>query len=510
MKKIVGILLALTMLLSSVSALAQAGMTIWVQETTEKVVKQSDALGEYGKHVGRPQPATASARPVVDNALPDFVPAYSATELTGSRIAKCSDVLAYTVHDYIDAFNQYYPNVKIDLSEPYVGSAGAAELIKGTVDFVIVSREPRPNEYPDFQEAFGYPMSVVPVQGGSYNYFGWLDAMCFVVNKDNPIEYLTMQQIDDIFSSSYLRGGQAADTWGDLGLTGDWASQPIVRYAITHWNGFEEFIRIRCLDKQDGNPTTNLFATQGAFREDMVFNAKVFDQAKLVANDVNGIAYTGIAYVDEDVKVLSIKLDDGTIVSPTYEDVCNASWPLSRLCYINYNKAPDGEWDPIIKEFLRFLLSKQAAQIVAEQNIYVPLTAKQANDARDIAGLPHEDYILKINNNELSVKNVPLYYEYLTLKKAYFVPFFETLDALGATYEFNGKADLDYAITCGDIKSTVKIGSSFIIVNDVEYPISINSKTWDNCVYMPIDAIDLICGTTTTVDATAKIIDITK
>ncbi len=103
----------------------------------------------------------------------------------------------------------------------------------------------------------------------------------------------------------------------------------------------------------------------------MNFNKKVFDQAKLVKEDPTGIAYTGIAYVDEDVKVLPIELDDGTIVAPTYENVCNASWPLSR----------------------------QAAEICAEQNIYVLLTAAQANDARDIAGLPHEDYTLTVNGS---------------------------------------------------------------------------------------------------------------
>lgn len=168
----------------------------------------------------------------------------------------------------------------------------------------------------------------------------------------------------------------------------------------------ELLARIRCLDQQDGDPTSNPFATQGAFREDMIFNAKVFDQAKLVKEDVNGIAYTGLAYVDEDVKVLPIRLDDGMLVAPTYENVCNASWPLSRLCYINYNKAPDGEWDPITKEFLRFLLSRQAAEIIAEQNIYVPLTAKQANDARDIAGLPHEDYTLFVNGAQVETANL--------------------------------------------------------------------------------------------------------
>lgn len=511
MKKALGVVLSAALLLgSTLPAMAQEGITVWPAGTVKKVVKQSDELGEYGKHVGRPQPATTSTQPVVDKALPDFVPAYAPEELTGDRIMKCSDVLAYIAHDLVDSFNQYYPNANIDLSEPYVGSAGAAELIAGNVDFVMVSREPRPNEYPDFQEAFGYDMSVVPVMGGSYNYFGWLDAMCFVVNKDNPIEYLTMDQIDSIFSTSYLRGGHDVSTWGDLGVTGDYADKPITRYAITHWNGFEEFIRIRCLDALDGHATDNLFATQGAFREDMVFNAKVFDQAMLVKNDPTGIAYTGIAYVDEDVKVLPIKLDDGTIVSPSYEDVCSAKWPLSRLIYLNYNKAPEDEMDPIIKEFLRFLLSKNAATVIAEQNIYVPLTAKQANDARDTAGLAREDFTVTLNGETLTQANPAVYYEYVTLKQVMYLPLFETLDALGATYAYTDDANLDWLVTCGDTTTDVKIGSKFMVVNDVEQEISLNSKTWNDCVYMPIDAIDMMCGTTTTYDLGAKTVTIAR
>ena len=510
MKKVLSLVLVFVMICAALPALAQDGITTWPLATTKKVVKQSDELGEYGKHVGRPQPATDSVMPVVDKALPDFVPAYTAEELTGSRILKCSDVLAYIVHDYVDAFNQYYPNVELDLTEPYVGSAGAAELIKGTVDFVIVSREPRPNEYPDFREAFGYDMSVVPVQGGSYNYFGWLDGMCFVVNKDNPIDYLTMEQIDSIFSTSYLRGGQDVSTWGDLGVTGDYAELPITRYAITHWNGFEEFIRMRCLDALDGDPSSNLYATAGTFREDMVFSAKVFDQAKLVKQDPTGIAYTGIAYVDEDVKMLSIMLDDGTIVSPTYEDVCSAKWPLSRLVYINYNKAPDADMDPVISEFLRFLLSKQAAEIVAEQNIYVPLTAEQANNARDIAGLPHEDYVMTVNDAAVALENPPIYYDYVGLRQNMYVPFFATLDTLGATYTYTDDANLDWNIVCGDHMATVKVGSKFIIVDGQEVEISMNSKTWNGCVYMPVDAVDMICGSTTAFDTAAKTVTITK
>ena len=510
MKKVISLLLAVAMIMTALSALAADGITLYAVPTAEKIIPQSEALGNLGKHWGRNQPATANSRPVVDPMLPTFRPAYSVEELSGSRIMKCSDVLAYICHDYIDAFQTIYPNVDIQLDEPYVGSAGAAELIAGAVDLVMVSREPRPNEYPDFKAAFGYDFTAIPVQGGTYDYFGWLDGMCFIVNKDNPIEYITMSQIDSIFSTSLYHCDKASETWGDLGLTGEWADKPIERYAITHWNGFEEFIRIRCLDKRDGQAASNLYATQGTWREDMHFEKKVFNQALRIKEDPCGIAYTGIAYVDEDVKVLPIMLDDGTIIPCNYESFCNGSWPLARLCYLNYNKAPDGEWDPIVKEFLRFLLSSDAAAICAEQNLYIPLTAAQANSARDTAGLEHEDYVVTFNGNAIKTESVSNFYSYANgLREAYMVPLLDTMNALGCTFTFD-EVENRYDITCGDLKSTLYIGAGYVVVNDVEHKLSINSKTWNGTVYMPADGICLITGADYVSDDDARIINFTR
>ena len=222
-----------------------------------------------------------------------------------------------------------------------------------------------------------------------------------------------------------------------------------------------------------------------------------------------GIAYTGIAYVDEDVKVLPIMLDDGTLVGCSYENVCNASWPLSRLCYLNYNKDPNGEWDPIIKEFLRFLLSKDAAEICAEQNIYIPLTAEQANGARDIAGLDHEDYVITLNGEAVQTSAPSNFYSYADgLREAYMVPLFDSLTALGCTWEYDD-AEQRYDTICGDLQSTVYVGAGYIVVNDAEYKLSLNSKVWNGTVYMPADGICLLTGATVTCDDETKTINFT-
>src|SRR5207245_7383705 len=157
-------------------------------------------------------------------------------------------------------------------------------------DFVFVSRELRPDDIRDFKAKFGYEPLSVPVCGGSYRHFGALDAVVFFVNKDNPIEKLTFEQIDAIYSTTRRRGAKPMRKWGDVGLGGDGADEPIHPYGCKPWNGFEEFVRQRVLSK-DGN--------RGEWREDIVFEKVVFPMAKHVAAAPSGIAYSGPAYLDQ-------------------------------------------------------------------------------------------------------------------------------------------------------------------------------------------------------------------
>ena len=137
--------------------------------------------------------------------------------------------------------------MRIDVDPPYAGSLGAKELVKGNLDFVFVSRELKPDDITDFHAKFGYDPLSVPVSGGSYRHFGFLDAVGFIVNKDNPIERITFDQLDALYSSTHFRGAPAATTWGDLGLGGEWANKPVHLVGVKPWNGFEEFIRQRVL-----------------------------------------------------------------------------------------------------------------------------------------------------------------------------------------------------------------------------------------------------------------------
>jgi phosphate transport system substrate-binding protein len=117
--------------------------------------------------------------------------------------------------------------VSIDLPPPYAGSLGAVELIKGDLDFVMVSRELRPSDVADFRKKFSYDPTSIPISGGTWRHFGFLDAIGVFVHADNPLKQLSFAQLDALYSTTRHRGAAAITTWGQLGLTGEWADKPI-------------------------------------------------------------------------------------------------------------------------------------------------------------------------------------------------------------------------------------------------------------------------------------------
>jgi phosphate transport system substrate-binding protein len=307
--------------------------------------------------------------------LPAYQP-LKGVKLSGQFRAGASDVLPGLVQLWIKRFKQYYPGVKITVSPPFAGSLGAQELVKENLDFVFVSRELRPDDISGFKAKFGYAPLSVPICGGSYRHYGFLDAVAFIVNPENPLASLSYEQLDAIYSSTRHSGGPAATTWGQLGLGGAWAAEPVHAYGIKPWNGFEEFVRQRVLST-DGK--------RGEWRNDIRFDDVVFPVARRVAQDRDAIGYTGLAYVDASVKVLAVAASkDGPFFAPTYENVARADYPLSRLIFFNTNKRPSQPLDPAIGEFLKFVLSREGQQIVLDQAIYLPLRATQAASSRTL------------------------------------------------------------------------------------------------------------------------------
>lgn len=370
-----------TLSLALLGALALAGaaraeepspMVDWLVPAVPRSQPQTDEEKKLGQTQGRALPSPELLQPMLDPALPVYKPR-AGEKLTGHYVMASSDVLPGLVKAWIAAFNKYQPKVVIELPPPYAGSIGAKELVNQKIDAAFVSRELRPDDITDFQAKFGYAPLSVPVSGGTYRHYGFLDAVGFVVNKDNPLQAISFEQLDALLSTTHLRGGTAITTWGQLGLGGEWADKPVHVYAIKPWNGFEEFIRQKVLSAG---------GKRGEWRTDLSFSETVFPVAKSVADDRYAIGYSGLAYLDAGVKTLPLIDGAGAApVAPSYENVAAARYPLSRLVYLNVNKKPGQPLPPALEEFLRFILSREGQQLIRDQAVFLPLRADQAEAA---------------------------------------------------------------------------------------------------------------------------------
>jgi phosphate transport system substrate-binding protein len=365
--------IAIAALCAACRAHAQPPMVEWVIPALKTNVPQTPEQAEAGRKLGRELPPPEVLQPMVDTALPAYEPRRDIA-ITGIFKGASSDVLVVLAQKLFEKFQTYQPGVTLSIAPPYAGSLGAVELVKGDLDFVFVSRELRPADVTDFKAKFAYEPLSVPVSGGSYRHYGALDAVGFFVNKDNPLEQITFDQLDAMYSKTHHRSGKAMTKWGELGLTGEWAEKPIKLYGIQPWNGFEEFIRQRVLSK-DGK--------RGEWRDDIKFEKVVFPMAKSVANDRYGIGYSGIAYIDAPVKMIPVVANPGDAPqAPTYENVVLATYPLARLTFFNVNKAPGKPLPPALEEFMRFVLSREGQQVVLDHARYIPLRANQVRNAR--------------------------------------------------------------------------------------------------------------------------------
>jgi len=335
--------------------------------------KATPAEAEHWKQNGRVLPRRELLQPTLDTGLSSFLPKHD-PGLTVRLKGAASDVLADLTKRWITAFRQHYPKVTIDVPPPYAGSLGAIELIAGDIDFVAVSRELKPTDISQFRKKFGYDPFSAPIAGGTWRHFGFLDAVGFLVHQDNPLRQLTYGQLDAILSTTQHRGGKPITTWGQLGLTGKWADKPIHVWAVKPWNGFEEFVRQRVLSVGD---------RRGEWRPDLNFVDNVFPISPHVADDPYALGYAGLAYVGDGVNLLAIA-PDGKVaaVAPDYEEVARATYPLSRLVFLNLNKAPGQPLNPALEEFARFIISREGQQVLLDQAVFLPLRAEQAAQSR--------------------------------------------------------------------------------------------------------------------------------
>jgi phosphate transport system substrate-binding protein len=276
--------------------------------------------------------------------------------VSGNLNSVGSDTMNNLMTLWAEAFLKMYPNVKVQV-EGKGSSTAPPALIAGTAQFGPMSRAMRSTEVDQFESKYGYKPTQLRT---SY------DALAVYVNKDNPLDKLTLAQVDAIFSKTRRRGyKQNVTNWGQAGLSGDWANRPISLYGRNSASG-----------------------TYGFFKEHSLGNGDYKDQVKEqpgsasvvqgVTEDRYGIGYSGIGYKTSGVKVVALADKEGGAFSDgNYEDVKSGKYPLNRFLYIYINKAPGKPLDPVVKEFGKLIFSKEGQEVVIKDG-YLPLPAEIA------------------------------------------------------------------------------------------------------------------------------------
>lgn len=293
----------------------------------------------------------SSVRGTLDADLPIYQPV---SGVYGNLNSVGSDSLNILMTLWAESFRAFYPNVRIQI-EGKGSSTAPPALIEGTAQLGPMSREMKSLEIDAFEYAFGYKPTQVSVS---------IDALAVFAHKDNPIEGLTMQQVDSIFSNTFKAGGTPIDRWGQVNLKGRWEDRSISLYGRNSASGTYGFFKQVALKKGD-------------------YRASVKEQpgsstvVQGVAVDLFGLGYSGIGYRTSGVKALTLGENRELLVKPSLENCLSGDYPLARLHYIYINKRPNESIDTLSYEFLRFVLSREGQEIVVEAG-YFPLPASVA------------------------------------------------------------------------------------------------------------------------------------
>jgi phosphate transport system substrate-binding protein len=323
--------------------------------------------------------------------LPDYKPE---RQLSGTIRQWGSNYLADSaLEGYLeDEFHKYQPNIAFEntLKSTFIGIAG---LYTGRADLAPMGRRGTSDELQGYQRIFDSAPLEIVMATGSYNVPGWTFALVVLVNKANPIANLTLEQLDGIFGAERSGGshGNTWDpssargpdknirTWGQLGLTGEWADKPIHVYGYNLNYHFPQFFAEAVFKGGNKWNETLKEYTNGAKPDGSGLISAGVQLAQAVSQDPFGITYTSVQYQTPETKAVSLAARaPGPFVAPTLETVQDRSYPLSREVYYYLKQLPGQPVDPVVREYLRFVLSRQGQEAVQKDGKYLPLTASIA------------------------------------------------------------------------------------------------------------------------------------
>ncbi|MFI5356606.1 MAG: ABC transporter substrate-binding protein [Opitutales bacterium] len=359
---------------TAAAAPKNTGVSIWTQNVSQ-FRKDHGLIGGYTKRWDL-------------SALPHYAPQ---PELKGTLRIWGNNYLkdGYLGEYWQQAFKKLQPGVTIEYHLPTAAMAVPA-LVCGVADLGM-SNKAVLTDHLSFEQVYHYPLSEVAVATGSFDVYGWAPAFILAVNQDNPLTRISVKQLDGVFGGArsggyvgsvwhgeypYARGPEEdIRTWGQLGLTDDWASRPIhpggqnIRAGAS--TVFSDRILMGSGQWVEGyRGFTNYITTGGKI---VTWSSQAHDA---IAKDRDSLFYISPLALGPGVRELAVQArDGGPFVPRTLETVHDHTYPLYNQQFFYFNRAPGKPVDPLVAAFLRFVLSQEGQDCIQREGRYLPFTA---------------------------------------------------------------------------------------------------------------------------------------
>jgi phosphate transport system substrate-binding protein len=290
-----------------------------------------------------------------DADLPSYV---KGREVVGDLSVVGSDTLSVVMSNWSSGFSEIQPGARFHL-EAKGSHTGPLALTAGTAQLAPMSREMKAREVDAFTERYGYPPTALRVG---------LDALALVVHKDNPLQSLTLEQIDALFSKGRKRGyREDLTSWGQLGAGGEWAGRKVALYGRNTLSGTHSFFK-------------EMVLREGEFKDDLREQPGNAAVVSAVSRDLAAIGYCGLGYAGSEVKKLRVAERKGDEAIEAQADaVYDGSYPLARTLFIYINRAPGKAVPSAVREFCRYILSREGQAEVARTG-FIPLPASAVKE----------------------------------------------------------------------------------------------------------------------------------
>lgn len=309
---------------------------------------------------------------------PTQPPYVSSRQLSGLIRVCGSPQMGEMLHREEIAFQRVQPSVHFEnkLQSTVTAVAGVAS---GRADVGLLGREIWPSEQEAFSSIAGRPPAVVEIATGSYDVPKATFALMVFVNSTNPLQSLSLDQLAAIFGETESPGPH---TWSDTGLGGAWAARPVHLYAFARNNDKARIFRMLAFSRhQDWAPGLHEF--RDAAGPPAIDAGEQIVRA--VADDPEGIGIANVHYLVPGVRILPIAPRSGAApVTPSRATVADRTYPLTRSVYAVFGAGRSTAATPEVREFLRFILSREGQDEISRVGSYLPLTPARAASQRSL------------------------------------------------------------------------------------------------------------------------------